>query len=91
LIAYTAVMIAPIRSPVVAMALIHVGMSPQAGGRPHGLPKTSSPIRKPTTTPMPTRPWTRLSLLRGLARLVSGSDAPGLPVVMGEGYGASGA
>jgi hypothetical protein len=27
------VMIAPVSSPMVAMALIHVGMSPQAGGK----------------------------------------------------------
>jgi hypothetical protein len=49
----------------VAMAVIHVGMSPQAGGRCHGLPKNTIPIRNPTTAAMMIKPQTRPVLSSG--------------------------
>jgi hypothetical protein len=48
----------------VPTAVIHVGISPHAGGRCHGLPETSNSTAKPATTPLSIRPWTRPSLSR---------------------------
>ena len=42
-----------------AMAVIHVGMSPQAGGRCHGEPKMSIPSRNPAKRQPPQRVRTR--------------------------------
>lgn len=60
---------------MVAMAVIHVGMSPQAGGRCHGEPKMSSPIRKPASTPTPAAPQIRGSLRSGCAFSLSSCTA----------------
>jgi hypothetical protein len=56
-------------------------MSPQAGGRCHGAPKTTSPITKPTATAARIRPRTRQSLSSGF--LLSSFTAGTLPPTAG--------